>query len=70
MCEDFLKPEMEEWKKIQDIKKLYKPDMMKSKKLLFKKPYEDDVETVIRYNFGSHQKEFNITGKMRIINKV
>jgi len=48
-CEDFLKHENKEWKEIQEILKIYKNDLQKSKKLLFKYPEIDDVETVLKF---------------------
>ena len=62
MCEDFLKHELSEWKEIEEIKKIANTNLEKAKKLLFKKPEDDDVETVLKYNFGSHEEQFNITG--------
>lgn len=70
MCEDFLKLEFKDWKEIQEIKKLYNCDLIKSKKLLFIKTEDDDIEKVLKYNNDSHHEEFNITGKNYILIQV
>ena len=62
MCEDFLKTEIIQWKEIEEIKKLYQNNVEKAKNLLFIKPENDDVDTVLKYNFGSEDEQFNITG--------
>jgi len=60
-CEDFLKYEVNEWKDIQEIKKMYERNPEKAKRILFKNPECDDVETVLKYN-SSRDEQFNITG--------